>query len=83
MIAPPFERTLSREVFRLLRGVIYDYCGIHFEEDSAFLIQRRLQPRVEALSLSDFVDYYRYLRSCNAEQRRAELEEIVERVTTN
>jgi chemotaxis protein methyltransferase CheR len=83
MIAPPFERTLSREVFRLLRSVIYDYCGIHFEEDSAFLIQRRLQPRVEALSLADFGDYYRYLRSCNVEQRRAELEEIVERVTTN
>ncbi|HZS38522.1 MAG TPA: protein-glutamate O-methyltransferase CheR [Polyangia bacterium] len=84
MIRPPFtERLLSREVFRLLRGIIYEYCGIYFEEDSSFLIQRRLLPRVEALALSDFGDYYRYLRSCNPETRRAELEEIVERVTTN
>jgi chemotaxis protein methyltransferase CheR len=74
---------LSRDVFRLLRDVIYDYCGIFFEDDSGYLIQRRLWPRVEALSLTDFDDYYRFLRSASPEARRAELEEIVERVTTN
>jgi chemotaxis protein methyltransferase CheR len=40
-------------------------------------------PRLEALSLGDFTDYYRYLRSANPEARRAELEEMVDRVTTN
>jgi chemotaxis protein methyltransferase CheR len=82
MIAP-IDRGLTREVFRLLRSVIYDYCGIFFDEDAAFLIQRRLQPRVEALSLGDFGDYYRYLRSASDSLRRSEMEEIVERVTTN
>ena len=79
----PADRGLTREVFRLLRAVIYDYCGIYFDDDAAFLIQRRLQSRVEALSLGDFGEYYRYLRSATETMRRAELEEIVERVTTN
>ncbi len=82
MIAPN-ERGLTKEVFRLLRGVIYDYCGIFFDEDASYLIQRRLAPRIEALALSDFGEYYRFLRSANPDSRRAELEEIVERVTTN
>jgi chemotaxis protein methyltransferase CheR len=82
MIVAP-DRGLTREVFRLLRGVIYDYCGIWFDDDATFLIQRRLSPRVEALALADFGEYYRFLRSSTPEARRNELEEIVERVTTN
>ncbi|MDB4970870.1 MAG: cheR40H [Myxococcales bacterium] len=77
------ERRLSPEVFRLLREVIYDYCGIFFPDDNAYIVHRRLQPRLDALSLVDFGEYYRYLRSCDPAQRKAELEEIVDRVTTN
>jgi chemotaxis protein methyltransferase CheR len=80
---PVGDRALSREAFRLLRDVIYAYSGIDFHEDSAYLLGRRLQPRLEALSLGDFTDYYRYLRSAHPEARRAELEEIADRVTTN
>jgi chemotaxis protein methyltransferase CheR len=83
VIQPPGDRTLSREVFRLLRDLIYSYCGLFFADDASFLVQRRLAPRVDALSLADFTDYYRFLRSTSPELRRAELEEIVERVTTN
>ncbi len=77
------EQPLSREVFRLLRDEIYQYSGLWFEDDSTYLVQRRLTPRLEALSLDDFGDYVRYLRTGSAEARRAELDEIVERVTTN
>jgi chemotaxis protein methyltransferase CheR len=77
------DRELSREVFRLLRDVIYDYAGLSFQEDAAYLLARRLQPRIEALSLGDFTDYYRYLRTATPEARRSELDEIVDRVTTN
>src|SRR5262249_3908777 len=80
---PLLERPLPREVFRLLREAIYEYCGLFFDDDATFLVQRRLLPRLEALSLSDFSDYYRYLRSATPETRRGELDEIVERVTTN
>jgi len=77
------ERRFSPEVFRLLRDLIYDYCGIHFADDNAYIIHRRLQPRLDALSLTDFGDYYRYLHSCDAGARKFELEEIVDRVTNN
>jgi chemotaxis protein methyltransferase CheR len=74
---------LGREVFRLLRDILYDFAGIHFDEDHQFLLERRLWPRVEALSLGDFGDYLRYLRLASPEARRSELLEMVERVTTN
>jgi chemotaxis protein methyltransferase CheR len=82
MIASP-DRILSRDTFRLLRDIIYGHCGIYFNDDAVFLLQRRLAPRVESLSLADFADYYRFLRTASPEHRRAELEEIVDRVTTN
>jgi chemotaxis protein methyltransferase CheR len=77
------ERRLPPETFRLLRDLIYDYCGIFFDEDNSYIIHRRLVPRLEALALVDFAEYYRYLRSCDPAARKAELEEIVDRVTTN
>ncbi len=72
---------MSIEEFRLLRDLIYDYCGIYFQDESKYLVHRRLAARLETLGLHGFVDYYRYLRYDPG--RKAELEEIVERVTTN
>ena len=43
------QRRLPPEIFRLLRDLIYDYCGIFFAEDNAYIMHRRLQPRLEAL----------------------------------
>lgn len=83
MISPSGDRPLSRDTFRLLRDVIYEHCGIFFADENAYILQRRLAPRIDALSLTDFPDYYRFLRSASPEQRRSELEEIVDRVTTN
>lgn len=72
---------MTLEEFRLLRDLIYDYCGIYFQEDNKFLVHRRLMPRLETLNLTSFLDYYRYLRY--DANRKTELEEIVERITTN
>src|SRR5579883_1855170 len=72
---------MTDEEFRLLRDLIRDHCGVSFADDSKFLVERRLLPRLEALRLRGFTDYYRYLRY--ASDARAELDEIVERVTTN
>jgi chemotaxis protein methyltransferase CheR len=72
---------IKLEEFRLLRDVIHEYCGIYFQEDSSYLLQRRLAPRLEATGCLTFSDYYEYLRY--DPRRREELEEIVERVTTN
>jgi len=81
MIREEPQRPMSLEEFRLLRDLIYDYCGIYFQDDSRHLVQRRLIPRLDTLALPSFSDYYRYLRYDPS--RRGELEEVVERVTTN
>jgi chemotaxis protein methyltransferase CheR len=77
------DRRLTQDIFRLLRDLIYEHCGIHFAEDSAYIVNRRLQPRLDALALVDYAEYYRYLVSSDPGARKAELEEIVDRVTTN
>ena len=72
---------MSEEEFRLIRGLIREHCGIDFQSDSKFLVERRLAPRLEALHFAGFTEYYLHLRY--AATREAEYEEIVERVTTN
>lgn len=72
---------MSLEEFRLLRDLIYEYCGIVFQDESKYLVERRLAPRLEAHRMRTYGEYYRFLRY--HPERRAELEEIVERVTTN
>jgi chemotaxis protein methyltransferase CheR len=75
------EFAMSMEEFRLIRDLINDYCGIFFADDVKYVVHRRLAPRLAALGLQSFSEYHRYLRYDAA--RRAEFEEIVERVTTN
>jgi len=57
--------TISDGDFVRFQRFIYDYCGIFFSDDNAYIVHRRLQPRLEALALVDFAEYYRYLRSCD------------------
>lgn len=75
------EHMLNPLEYRLLCDLIYDYCGIRFEEAARYMITRRLWPRVRALSLGTFTEYYRYLKY--SPKARTELDELVERVTTN
>jgi chemotaxis protein methyltransferase CheR len=72
---------MTDEEFLLIRDLINQHCGILFEDGNKFLVERRLAPRLESLGLSSFTEYYRHLRY--APDRRAEYEEIVERLTTN
>jgi chemotaxis protein methyltransferase CheR len=72
---------MSAEEFRLLADIIHDYCGIAFGDDARPILQRRLVGRLDALGLGSFGEYHRYLLF--DPERRAELEQIVERVTTN
>ncbi len=67
--------------FRLLRDLLNEQAGLHFDDGSAYLFDRRLGERVAALELSGFDEYYKYLRF-NV-RGRAELEEAIEVLTTN
>jgi len=72
---------MSRDELRLLAEVINEHCGIAFGDDMRHLLRRRLSPRLAALGLASFAEYHRYLRY--APGRAAELEHVVERVTTH
>jgi chemotaxis protein methyltransferase CheR len=72
---------MTDEEFRLLRDLICEYCGIHFPDSMEFLMERRLGPRLPVHGLSSFRDYYRLVKY--GREREAELDEIVERITTN
>lgn len=52
---------LPEDVFRLLRDLIRDYCGIYFDESSMHIIERRLSKRIKEWHLDNFRDYYRFL----------------------
>ncbi|MFV1951585.1 MAG: protein-glutamate O-methyltransferase CheR [Nitrospinota bacterium] len=72
---------LSEEVFRLLRDFIYDYCGIFFDGDSKFLLEKRLSGRIEKLRMRDFKEYYYFLRYNKGSGK--ELNGIIDILTTN
>lgn len=72
---------MSEEEFRLLRELVQAHCGVFFRDDTRYLLERRLAPRLQALGLASFREYHRFLRYDPA--RAAELEEAVDAITTN
>lgn len=72
---------LSDDVFRLLRDLVKDYCGIYFDDSSRYLLERRLSKRVKGYHLNDFSDYYRLL--LYDKKREEELSFIVDVLTVN
>ncbi|MBN2194330.1 MAG: protein-glutamate O-methyltransferase CheR [Polyangiaceae bacterium] len=74
-------RRLRAEEFRLLRDLVNERFGLHFDDEAVLSFERRLGERVIALDLAGFEDYYSYLRF--NPNGAAELEETVEALTTN
>lgn len=72
---------MTREETRLIQEIIHQYCGLAHGLDSAFFLERRLSPRLEALGLETYREYYHFLRYDPAGPR--ELEDVVERITTH
>lgn len=73
--------TMTDEVFKLLRDLIRDYCGIFFDDSTRYLLERRLTRRLDSLQFSDYRDYYRYL--LYSPQRDDELALIMDILTVN
>lgn len=75
------EMIMSDEDFYLLRDCVYSHCGIYFDNDSKYLLEKRLARRVTALNLSTFHDYYHYLKYNRKKDQ--ELMDIMDILTTN
>jgi|WetSurMetagenome_2_1015567.scaffolds.fasta_scaffold126391_1 chemotaxis protein methyltransferase CheR len=72
---------LEEDVFRLLRDLIRDYCGIYFDDDMRYLLEKRLSRRVNHHHFNKFRDYFRYL--LYDRNRDEELASIVDILTVN
>lgn len=79
-VEPPVRVRITAEEARLIAELIQDHCGVALGGDAAFLLERRLAPRLDALSLQTYLEYYHYLAYDLGGP--AELAECVERVTT-
>lgn len=73
--------TLSSETFEKWRQYIYDNCGIYFQENKKYLLESRLQKRINFLGLDSFEKYYDYIKF----NSRAQLEKryLYEAITIN
>jgi len=69
------------EEFRLLRDLVNGFCGIAFQDDAMFVVERRLRERLQALGLPDYGAYHQFLRY--HPDARAEFERAVDVLTTN
>ncbi len=67
--------------FRLFADLFRRHCGLHFNEDSRFLLEKRLARRVAELGLGSFSAYHYLLRTDASGDR--ELSHIVDELTTN
>jgi chemotaxis protein methyltransferase CheR len=75
------EQQLSEEEFRLIRDLIYNHCGLYFDSDNKYLLDRRLLPRLAMHSLPGFRDYYQFLKYDR--NKDAEISDILDILTTN
>ena len=75
------EIPMNSEEFRLLRDFVYQHCGLHFTEDSKYLLEKRLGKRLQHHGLKSFKDYFYLLRY--GQQKEQELSEVIDVLTTN
>jgi chemotaxis protein methyltransferase CheR len=75
------ELQLSEEEFRLIRDLIYNHCGLYFDQDSKYLLDKRLVSRLALHNLAGFREYYQFLKYDR--KKEEELSDIMDILTTN
>ena len=75
------ELQLTEEEFRLIRDLIYSHCGLFFDQDSKYLLDKRLVKRLAQHNLPGFRDYYQFLKYDR--RKDEELSDIMDILTTN
>lgn len=71
---------LSEAELKLLQTLVYQECGMYFDERRVHFLQDRLQRRLKACQLDSFYSYYRLLTSREGKQ---ELAALLENLTVN
>ncbi len=80
MATPSIPVQLTEPELKLLQTLIYQECGMYFDERRAHFLQDRLQRRLKTCQIDSFYSYYRLLTSHDG---RAELRALLENLTVN
>src|SRR6202167_5986343 len=71
---------LTEAELKLLQTLIYQECGMYFDERRTHFLRDRLQRRLKACNLDSFYSYYRLLTS---REGKLELGALLENLTVN
>ncbi|MEK6693286.1 MAG: protein-glutamate O-methyltransferase CheR [Nitrospirota bacterium] len=72
---------MSDDTFRLVRDFVRNHCGLYFDDESKYLLEKRLSRRVENYRLKNFEDYYHLLMY--DKRRDEELSAVIDILTVN
>jgi chemotaxis protein methyltransferase CheR len=80
MVTPAIQVQLTDAELRLLQTLVYQECGMFFDERRVHFLQDRLQRRLKACGVDTFYSYYRLLTSSDGKR---ELNALLENLTVN
>src|SRR3954467_877156 len=80
MVTPAIQIQITEPELKLLQTLVYQECGMFFDERRVHFLQDRLQRRLKACALDSFYSYYRLLTSREGKQ---ELVALLENLTIN
>src|SRR5258708_37943375 len=80
MATPTIPIAISDAELKLLQTLVYQECGMHFDERRIHFLQDRLQRRLRACNADSFYSYYRLLTSGGG---KTELNALLEHLTVN
>ena len=76
----PAQVQLTDAELKLLQTLVYQECGMHFDERRTHFLRDRLQRRLKACQIDSFYSYYRLLTS---REGKKELTALLENLTVN
>lgn len=74
------KSSMTDDLFQRLRTFIYDHTGIYFQDNKRYLLESRVNRRIQALKLPDYDAYLRYLTQHIG---RDELPRLYDEITIN
>ena len=80
MATPAIQLQISEPELKLLQTLVYQECGMFFDERRVHFLQDRLHRRLKATGIDSFYSYYRLLTT---REGKAELAALVENLTVN
>jgi chemotaxis protein methyltransferase CheR len=75
------EVVMTDEEFRLFRDIIYSHCGLFFDNDTKYLLEKRLARRLPIHQLKGFKEYYHFLKYDRKKDQ--EISDLMDILTTN